>query len=154
MAPAFWLCGSQGTGLRKGTMASAHLSIWEKAVPSAHTRHWLPDILVPPCMPLVPFKLLPQCWSSRGASLSKSMCGFFKGSCLGLQKFLTPIQSPLVFAARSYGSLPFWHWNPGLGGLVWGWDFSLPRYSSQIFIYHMWMWDQPVSHLQPSYLSG
>ena len=153
MAPAFWLCGSQGTGLRKGTMASVHFSVWKKALsPSAPTL--MPDTSVPPCMPLVPLRLVPQCWSSEGMCMSKSLCGFFKGSCLGLQKFLTPIQSPLVFAARSYGSLPFWHWNPGLGGLVWGWDFSLPRYSSQIFIYHMWMWDQPVSHLQPSYLSG
>ena len=27
------LCGSVGGGFSKGTMASAHLSVWEKAVP-------------------------------------------------------------------------------------------------------------------------
>ena len=30
---ALWLCGSGEEGFRKGTMASACLSIWEKAVP-------------------------------------------------------------------------------------------------------------------------
>ena len=44
----------------------------------------MPDPSVPPCMPLVSFKLLHQCWSSEGVNLSKSVCGFFKGNCLGL----------------------------------------------------------------------
>ena len=30
-----------------------------------------PDTPVSPCVPLVPFKLLPQCWSSEGVSLSR-----------------------------------------------------------------------------------
>ena len=33
MAPACWLCDSVGGGFRKETMASACLSVWEKAVP-------------------------------------------------------------------------------------------------------------------------
>ena len=33
---------------------------------------------------LVPFKLLPQCWSSDGLSLSKFMCVFFKRNGVGL----------------------------------------------------------------------
>ena len=33
MVPTCQLCGSVGGGLRKRTMASAHLSVWEKAVP-------------------------------------------------------------------------------------------------------------------------
>ena len=89
----------------------------------------------------------------RGSE-SKSVCGLFKGSCLGLQKFFPLTQSPLVFAARSYGALSFWHWNPGLGSLVWGWDPLFLKYLSQIFIYHKWMWDQPVLYLCPSYQSG
>ena len=63
------------------------------------------------------------------------MSGFFKRNCLGLQQFLPLTQSPLVFAARSYGDLSSWYWNPGLGGLVWVWDASLPRPPSQIFIH-------------------
>ena len=90
----------------------------------------LPDNSVPPSLPLVTFKLLPQCCGSEGMSLSKSMCGFFKRNCLGLQKFLPPTQSLLVFATRSYRDLSFWHWNPGLVDLVWDWDSSLPRCSS------------------------
>ena len=109
----------------------------------------MPHTSVPPCTPLVPFKLLPCCWSSEGVSLSKSVCGFFRSNCLGLQKFLPLTQSLLVFAATSYGVLSSWHW-----GLVWGWDFSLPRYPSWIFIHHMWIWDQPIPHFCPSYQSG
>ena len=106
------------------------------------------------CMPLVPFKLLPQGWSLGVVSLNKFVCGFVKRNCLGLQNFLLLTQSPLVFAARTYGDLSSWHWNPGLRGLVWGWDFLLLRYPSQIFIHHMWMWDQPVSCLPPTSLDG
>ena len=105
--------GSLGGGFRKGTMPSS-LLVWEKTVPP----FLMSDTSVPPCMPLVPFEALPQCWSSCGVNLSKSVCGFFKRSCLGLQKFLLLTQSPLVFAARSYGDLSSWHWNPGLSGLV------------------------------------
>ena len=32
MAPTCWLSGSVGGGFRKGTMASAYLSVWDKAV--------------------------------------------------------------------------------------------------------------------------
>ena len=51
-------------------------------------------------------------WCSEGLNLSKSLCGFFKGNCLGLQNFLLPTQSLLFFAAKSYGDLSSWHWNP------------------------------------------
>ena len=37
---------------------------------------------------------------------------------------------PLVFITRSYGDLSSWHWNPGLCGLMWGWDSPLLRYPS------------------------
>ena len=53
----------------------------------------------------VPLKLLPQCWSLEGMSLSKSVCGFFKKNCLGLQNCHPPAESPLLFGARSYGDL-------------------------------------------------
>ena len=48
------------------------------------------------------------------------------------QKFLPLTQSPVVFVARSCGCLSTWHWNLGLGSLVWAWDSSLLRYPSQI----------------------
>ena len=49
------LAGSVEGGFRKGTVASAHLD----------GRHFSFSH-----MPLVPFKLLPWCWSSEGMSLS------------------------------------------------------------------------------------
>ena len=85
------------------------------------------DASVPPHLPQVPFKLLPLCWSSAGASLSK-FCGPFKRNCLGIQNFLPPTQSPLVFAGRCHGDLSSCHWKSELGILVWGWDSLLPRY--------------------------
>ena len=56
---------------------------------------WITDTSAPLLMPLVPFKLLLQCWSSEGVIPSKSVCGLFKRNCLGLQKFLPPTQSLL-----------------------------------------------------------
>ena len=100
----------------------------------------MPNTLFPPHMPLVPFKLQPWYWILERVSMNKSMCGFFKGNCLGLKKFLPLTQSPSVFSARSYGELPSWYWITGLRSLihtlVWGWDSSLLRYPSQIFIHY------------------
>ena len=101
---------------RKGTMASAHLD-------AEHFSFFL---------------CLSRCYPNAGVQrvwiwVGESVCGFFKRNCLGFQKFLPPTQSPLVFAARSYGNLSFWHWNPGLGGLVWYWDSLLPRCPFWIF---------------------
>ena len=76
----------------------------------------MPDTSVSPCISLVSFKLFvtlvtnQSSWSSEGVSLSKSMCGFFKRDCLGLQKFLPLTQSLLVFVAQSCGDLSSWHW--------------------------------------------
>ena len=111
----------------------------------------MPDMSIPPHMPLMPFKLLPQCWSSEEVSLSKFVCGFFQRNYLGLQKFPPPTQSLLVFSARSYGDFFSWCWKPELMGLVLGWDSSLMRYPSEIFIHHMWVRDQSVLCLHPSY---
>ena len=125
---------------QKRNNGSAHLSERKLSLALA----LMPDISLLPHMLLVTFKLLLWCWSLEGVSLSKSMCGFFKRNCWGLQKFLLQTESPLVFVARSYGDLFFWHWNPGLAVLICGWDSSLPRYTSQIFIHHTSVWNQPI----------
>lgn len=83
--------------------------------------------------PWMHFKLLSWCCSLERVNLNKSMCGFLNRNCLGLQKFLFPTKSLLSFAARSYGDLSSWLWNPGPGVLVWGWYFSLLRYFSLNF---------------------
>ena len=92
----------------------------------------MPDISVSPHLSLMTSNLLLPCWSSEGVSPSKSVCGPFKRNCLDSGSFFLPQpQSLLVFTARSYGDLSFWHWNPGLGVLVWGWDPLFLRYSSR-----------------------
>ena len=77
------------------------------------------------------------------------MCRFFKRNCLGLQKCLPLTQSPRVYAARSCGDLSSWHWNPGLGDLVWGWDSLLLKYPSWIFIHHTWGGTSPFCIFAP-----
>ena len=51
-----YLAVSVGEGLEKGQWPLLTL---------------MPDTSVSPCVPLLPFKLLPQCWSSAGVSLSR-----------------------------------------------------------------------------------
>ena len=99
MAPAFQFCGS------------AHLSVWEKAVPQLSLDAW--HFSSSPYA-MVPLKQLPPCSSSERVSLSKFMCGFFKRDCLGLQKCLLLTQSLLVFAARIMGA-----YIPGTGTFCW-----------------------------------
>ena len=108
-------------------------------------------------MPLVPFKLLPQCWSPEGVSLSKCMCGAspFKKRGLRIPQVLQSTQPPLIFTARSYGDLSFWHWNPGLVDLVSGWDPLPTRYPSILYPPHMGLGPagsrSPCLHLCPSF---
>ena len=128
---SFWLCGSVGRGFRKGTMA--HLSVWEKAVlqfsfwcqtlPFLSVCHWY----------------LSSCYLGEGAQrkwvwLNLSVDSsretawdsrsFFHllNSCWFLQ--------PEVMGGYVPGT------RTGLVELVWGWDSSLPRHSSWIFIHH------------------
>ena len=94
----------------------------------------MPDTSLFPCMSLVSFKLLLWFWSSEGVSLMMSLCGFFRRNCLRLQKFL-PLTQSLVVCGQKLWRLIFLALECWAGGLVWVWDFSLPRYLSQIFIH-------------------
>ena len=133
---ALWLC--VGRAQKRDSSLCPPFCLG-KSCPS--TLALMPDTSFSPCMPLAPITQLPQCWSSEGVSLSKSLWGFFKRNCFGLQQFLPPTKSLLIFAARSFEDLSSWHWNPGLGGLVRGYDSLLLRNPSRAFIHHTWMWD-------------
>ncbi|KAF6114536.1 hypothetical protein HJG60_010513 [Phyllostomus discolor] len=87
MMPACQLYDSVEGGLRKGTMVSASTCLGEKAVHAscADAGQFSSGVS------LVPVNLPPLCWSSVGASLSKSVCGPFKRFCLRCQKFLPSI---------------------------------------------------------------
>ena len=115
MAPACWLRGCGERGPRKGLMASVNTLVWEKSV-------WCQIIqLLPICL-----WCLSSCCPSTGAQsewVSVSLCGPSKRNTWDSRSLPLPQwQIPLFFTARRYGDFSSWHWNPGLGSLVWGWD--------------------------------
>ena len=123
--------GSVGLWREGSERDKASASLSERKLSPALTL--ISDTSILPCVSLVPFKLLPQCWSSEEVSLNKSVCVLFKKKCLRLQTFLPLPQSPPVFTARSYGGLIFltlepWARWPGMGlGLLIP-EISLPNF--------------------------
>ena len=118
------LCGSVGSA--KGQWPFLPFFLGESCPPASAMK---PDTSVTPCMPLVHFKMLLQCWSSEGVSL-KNLCGFFKRNYLGLQKFLSLTQSlqPEVTAADLPGTGPLtWGGPGGAGTPSFLLNFSLPH---------------------------
>ena len=142
--------------VRKETMAAAWLLEFYLGGSCPLALALMPDTAFSPSMLLVPFQLLPKSWSPEEVSLCKSKdhCGPFKRRCLRIlvsSAVPTPTDS-----ARSYGDLSSWPWNPGLGGVVWGWDPLLLRYSSRFSsTTHGCGTALPISPpLCPSYQSG
>lgn len=109
---------------------------------------------------LPPFELLPQCWSSEWVSLSKFVHRPFKRN---IWNYISPLchsaTIPVVFIARNYEDYSTWHWNPGLGGLLWDWNALLLKgdYATEIFIWnsssHMWFGTHLSIFLSLSYQS-
>ena len=101
----------------------------------------MPDTSVPPCVPLVPFKLLPQwcCWSSEGGHLNKLVRGPLRGMAKESSSFFLTDSNSADFYSQKLWGLLFLALVTWAEGLVWGWDPSLPRYPSRIFIYHTWV---------------
>ena len=104
MAPAYWFHVREGLAKRKWPLLTLML-----------------NASVSPCILLVLFQAAMQVLELRESESERgeSICAFFKRNCLGLQKFLPPTQSLLVFAVRSCGDLSSWHWNPQLGAWYW-----------------------------------
>ena len=100
-----WLVKTQiwslPAGSVEGTMASDSTSDWQRVVctTSPLTPPWFQTIQsLPARIFLIPFKLLPQLWSSKGVSLSKCEGPLRGTNCLGLQQPRpTQSQSPEVF---------------------------------------------------------
>ena len=138
-------------------MASASTTVLEKAAPAALAL--MPDCPIPPHVSLVPFKLLPQCWSLEQVRLSKSVCSPLRGTSWDSRSPVShSATSWLVFAAKSCGHFSSWHWGPGLEGLVCGTPHSSEGISTaetslSVFICHMWMGGQLILHLHISYQS-
>ena len=143
-----WLCGGS---LRKGTMASASTYVWKKAVPPALTLKL--DTSVSPVCPCC----LSSCCPSAGAQrewdrVSPSIALLREQPDTPEALHLTQPQSLLVFKARRYWDFSSWHWNSGLG--AWH-GAGIPCSTAQIyflfFTHHIWVWDQSVLCLYPSY---
>ena len=119
LEPPCWLCGGEGSEKEQWPLPA--LLFWRK-LPLQLTL--MPDTSVLPHMSLVPFKLLPQCWSSEWVSLSKSIHVWSLLEELPGTPEALPLdqsQSPLIFTARSYGDFSSWHLGPG-----WGWNHCSP----------------------------
>ena len=117
------LCLCVGEGLREGRVLLP--GFWRFAWHSPHFQSLHP---LPVCSRHPSAFALVLNPRVSGFAYILSLCGTFKVSLLKTQQFLPLPQPPLVFTAGSYGDLSPWHWNPGLYGLAWGYDPSLPRY--------------------------
>ena len=97
----------------------------------------MPDSSVLPCMRLVPFQLLPQCWSSEEVSLSKSVHKPFKRDCLGIHQFLfSTASAPAGIYTQKLWGLIFLALEPWAEGPGVGLGPLAPKISLLIFICH------------------
>ena len=146
------VCGSVGRGLRKGTMASVHLSVWEKALPQL-----LPWCQILQVLPVFHW-CLSSCYSGAGAQMVWVWVSPHMGSLMETawdsRSFFHQPNPCCFFQPEVMGTYLPGPETVGWELLVLGWDSLLLRYPIQIFIYHTWMWDQPIPCLHPSYLSG
>ena len=76
----------------------------------------MPDTSVSPCIPLVPFKLLPWCWSSERVNLSRWACVCsLRGTAWGSRSFFHQLNPCWVLLPEVMGT-----YLPGPGTLGWG----------------------------------
>ena len=124
--------------------------LFERKMPSNPGSH--PS--VPPCISLVSFKLLPQCWNSERWSSSKSGPSPLRSSWNSRSPLShNPhwfVQPEIVGnSLLATGTLGWEAWCrariPGFSGGTSAAEVSLP-----IFIHHTWVWDQHIPHLCPS----
>ena len=124
--------GSVGKGFRKGTVASALLD----------ARYFSSSLYATGA-----FQAATLVLGLRG---SESVCE----DLLGALEVSSPNSVPAGFYSQKLWVLIMLALEPWAGELVCGWDSSLPRYPSQIFIHHTWVRNQPILHPHPSCQSG
>ena len=64
-------CSVQGRAQKRSNDHCLHFCLGGSCPPALVL---MPDTSVPPCKPVVPYKVLPWCWRPEGVSLSKSVC--------------------------------------------------------------------------------
>ena len=96
----------------------------------------MPDTSLPPHIPLMPLKMLPQCWSPEIVSLSKSTCRATQEE-MPENPGVSFNSTPTGFYSQKLWGIIFLALNPGLCCLMCGWHPLLPRYSSITYSPHM-----------------
>ena len=149
MAPACWPCGRRAQ--KKNSGFCLPFCLGESCPPALA---FMPETSVPPYMPLMPFKLLSWCWSSEGVWLSSLCVASLRGTAWDSRSFFHLLDPCWFLQSEGMGT-----YLPSTLTMGWGADMglvllSLSRYPSQIFIYHMRVWDQAIPCFCPSYQSG
>ena len=102
-------------------------------------------------MPLVPFKLPILCWSSEGVSRVSPRSGPLKRTAWNPSSFFYQLNPCWFLQSDIMGTyLPDTR-TLGCGGAGMGLGPLIPEISLQIFIHHMWVQNQPIPHLCPSF---
>ena len=129
-------------GSQKRNNGPSNIFVCEKAASISS----LPDArhLNSSLLSLVPFKLLPQHWSSEGILVSPCMHPLGEIPRTPEVLCFTQPQSLLAFTARNCRDFSSWHWTPGVGDLLEGWTpcssqekTPLPRQPSQFLPPHV-----------------
>ena len=152
MATACWLCGSSCEGSEKGQWPLPAFLFGRKLSSSSclDARHFNS---VSPFMPLLHFKSLPWCWSTK-VSLYNSVCEFFSGNAWDSSNFFHPPNPDWFLQPEVVGT-----YLPGPGTLGWesccGAGTPHSRHAfPEVFSIPTWKWDQLFPRLHPSYQSG
>ena len=142
------LCGGE---LKKGKMATVCSSVWEDTVPQFSP--WCQILQFFPICHCCPSRCCPIAGAQREWVWVSTCARPFMRKGLRIWQFLLVTQPAQVFAARSYGELSSWRWNPvAHEGVSHG--AGIP-YSQDILPFYITTWGLGTSpfcfpHLSPS----
>ena len=111
LSPDCQLCGSVEGGSEKvhGLYMTFCL---EEGCPAALAL--MPDTSVSPCIPLMPFNMVPWCWSSEEWVWVSPLVGSLRGAAWDSMSFFHWLSLHWFLQPEVWG-LSLWNWNPGLG---------------------------------------
>ena len=149
MVPTCWLwalCVGEGEVQKRDNGFCLSFCLGESCPPALTL---MLDTLVPPCMPLIPFKVLPWHWSPERLNLSKFVCDSLRGTAWDSASFFHQLYPHWFLHPQVMGT-----YFSGTGTLSWGPGVNLgllaPEISLWIFIHHRCIWDQPILCLHAS----
>ena len=124
-----WICGGRVQKRDNGLCLPFCLG---ESCPPALTL--MLDTLVPPCMPLIPFKVLPWHWSPERLNLSKFVCDSLRGTAWDSASFFHQLYPhwflhPQVMGTYFSGTGTL-SWGPGVNLGLLAPEISLPIFSA------------------------